>query len=157
MPIYWYLYLSRYLSVSISNSVNAPLDFTDMNNQFFGNISLQSRLRPHFSTNEKHNGRPKTFKLNVILGLPPAADSVLLKLYTTPLHFCHLDEVPICSPIFSVMWKRLACRMCVSSHFLLLCRRRYSFKRFEGLRLCLREGLLVTALGFRMFCNAILL
>ena len=82
----------------MSGSVNVPLDFTDMNNQFFGNISLQSRLRPDFSIRQKHYARPKTFKLNSTLGLP-AADSVLLKLYTTSLHFCHLDEVPICSPI----------------------------------------------------------
>ena len=62
------------------------------------NRRLRSRLRPDFSTREKHYARPKECKLNSILGLP-AVDSVLLKLCTTPLHFCHLDEAPICSPI----------------------------------------------------------
>ena len=35
LPICWYLYLSQYLSVSMSGSVNVPLDFTDIKNQFF--------------------------------------------------------------------------------------------------------------------------
>ena len=54
-------------------------------------------------------------------------------------------------PHFSVIWKRLACQMWVSSHFLFLCRRIYSFTRLEALRRCLRDGLLVAAWGFRKF------